>query len=1527
MKKFSTIVLLVVLAVTSAWADEVNRESVFTNNDASPNLGPVKMAGLMDSPWDTLFSWRAEDGATNLLLGAAYAGGYFWATGGGVSSAVTTDNKYYRYTNAGAIIDSFPQPTNSGWGWRDLAFDGTYLYAGCETATIVAFDPTTGALVPGMDFPKPAALAIARALAYDPVTDHFWSGNFGSNMMEFDRSGNVIWSGSPAPLAAVYGLAWDSDPSGPCLWVFDQGGSGCVFHKFDPVTHTFTGESHSLPLMPGNTAGIAGGAEMNNTWNPSLWTMVAMVQGTPTDQGCVVEIRNNANPYAPNSPTNFTLANNGEQLIASLGWTNPTTTVNGNPLVAINNVTIKRNGVLLTALVGTPGQVMTYSDNVPSVGNYSYMVYCVNDSGDGIPVSGAVWIGLDVPGAPTGVSATNPLPLQALISWTDPTQGAHMGYWPPGSWTGQKIYRDAALIQTLLGTNTSYTDVVSVPGTYTYGVAYYNASGDGPTVNAAPLYVSGQPFSGSYDIGGGNNDYPTILAAVAALTSGGLAGSVTFNVYNGTYDGQVNLPNTIPGLSSTNTLTIQAATGQNPVVVNTAGTTSTTGNGFYITGADYITIKGLEITNCYYAGIFATYSSTDSSKYLTIEDNYIHGIAPASTGYGIYAYRNVESKFLNNEIQGDYYGMQIYYSRNCLIANNLVYGQDYYGIRNYYGGDNKYYYNSVYLNSNYATTNYASYFYNSAGCDIKDNIFYNAGSGSTTKYAIYLTTLTTYPVTSDYNDLYAPNSSVGYYAAARTSLADWQLATTLDANSISADPNFMSVVEPYNLHISSVGSSFVNNVGTPVAEVTVDFDYETRSATTPDLGGDEYSPAAGVFLTNGLVNPPIGNTATNFVYQITYTNSGNVAPTTAQVYVDNVAYALVDSTGGSGNYATGVDFYHTTTLAVGAHDYYFEFVANATTYRFPETGTLAGPTVYLALTGSYDIGGGNNDFPTIVDAATALNSAGLGGAVTLNVFNGTYDGQVHLPNTIMGLSETNTLMIKAATGQNPIVVNTAGTSSTTGSGFYVTGADYITIKGFEITNCYYAGVFVTYTGSDSSKYVNIEGNYIHDIAPTTSGYGIYAYRLKYGNILNNKVQGDYYGIVPYYASYCLIANNLVYGQDYYGIRNYYGTYNKIYYNSVYLNSDYATTNYATYFYNATGCDLKNNIFFNGGSGSTTKYAIYISGALATYPITSDYNDLYSPNSSVGYYTAAQANLAAWQAATGLDANSLSADPNFISVVAPYDLHINNTAPSPVDAMANPVVEVTVDFDYEARHATTPDIGGDEFSVISPATLEITLTPINPPIVIPASGGSFSFDATLTNNTTSPATFQAWIKAQLPNLSWYPALGPLTLTLPASQSLVRLRTQQVPGSAPAGLYTYRGWVGTYPADPVDSSDFTFTKSAVGNGPSVGVWACYGELFPGEMPVSVSIPEIFSLGQCSPNPFNPTTSISYGLPVAVRISLKVFDVSGRLVATLADGWQDAGMHQVTFDGSKLASGLYFVQMRAADFNSVNKMMLIK
>lgn len=86
-----------------------------------------------------------------------------------------------------------------------------------------------------------------------------------------------------------------------------------------------------------------------------------------------------------------------------------------------------------------------------------------------------------------------------------------------------------------------------------------------------------------------------------------------------------------------------------------------------------------------------------------------------------------------------------------------------------------------------------------------------------------------------------------------------------------------------------------------------------------------------------------------------------------------------------------------------------------------------------------------------------------------------------------------------------------------------------------------------------------------------------------------------------------------------------------------------------------------------------------------------------------------------------------------------------------------------------------------------------------------------------------------------------------------------------------------------------------------------------------------PEAFELLQNYPNPFNPSTVIGYILGEESNVSLKIYDVLGREIMTLVDTKQNAGKYSVSFDGSKLNSGMYFYQLKTGR-NSVTKSMLL-
>jgi photosystem II stability/assembly factor-like uncharacterized protein len=92
-------------------------------------------------------------------------------------------------------------------------------------------------------------------------------------------------------------------------------------------------------------------------------------------------------------------------------------------------------------------------------------------------------------------------------------------------------------------------------------------------------------------------------------------------------------------------------------------------------------------------------------------------------------------------------------------------------------------------------------------------------------------------------------------------------------------------------------------------------------------------------------------------------------------------------------------------------------------------------------------------------------------------------------------------------------------------------------------------------------------------------------------------------------------------------------------------------------------------------------------------------------------------------------------------------------------------------------------------------------------------------------------------------------------------------------------------------------------------------------------SGQIPEYFSLSQNYPNPFNPTTRINYQLPLFSKVSIKVFDILGREIATLVNEEKPAGNYTILFDGNKLTSGVYLYQLKAGEHVITRKFVLLK
>jgi len=146
-----------------------------------------------------------------------------------------------------------------------------------------------------------------------------------------------------------------------------------------------------------------------------------------------------------------------------------------------------------------------------------------------------------------------------------------------------------------------------------------------------------------------------------------------------------------------------------------------------------------------------------------------------------------------------------------------------------------------------------------------------------------------------------------------------------------------------------------------------------------------------------------------------------------------------------------------------------------------------------------------------------------------------------------------------------------------------------------------------------------------------------------------------------------------------------------------------------------------------------------------------------------------------------------------------------------------------------------------------------------------------------------------------------------------------------------------WMSTYGGTGLESA-YSVQQTADGGyilaGFTYALGSNYGDFYLVKLgaessvpPISLSLPQHYSLHPNYPNPFNPSTRIAYDLPSPSPVTLEVFDLLGRSVFSLAKGTHSAGSYSILFDGSALPSGLYFYRLQAGTFTQTQKMILLK
>ena len=437
--------------------------------------------------WDVMFLYDYSSAASGTFSGFFWNGKVYtsqWSASNGLG-------KLWRWNISGNTLVADGTITIAGvtgsYNFEGFATDGTYIYAVNETNKIYKIDPTTWtATTITHSFSEPICIA------YDEVTGGFWLGAIGGTTATLVSSigantGTTLTNGDAS---GIMGLAYDNvSTGGP--WLISAVGSDtesnvsklCRWNISSGVYEANFKNLASLPNSP-STGKSSGGIF---TFSESgKWYVMGIDQGST--QAYCLELADVADPDAPAAVTNLTAtADAMGALTATLDWTNPSLTISGNALSDLSINIYENNGIVpiyaipSTTLIGMPA---TQGVTVLNAGTYTYKIIGENTAGEGIQNSVFVWIGPDVPAAPTNVTLVNNAMI-AELTWTAPIIGLHNGYFT-GANLKYDVYRLPDLVTPVAQDLSvlTFSEPISIIGNYTYKVIAKNDEGEGGNANS-----------------------------------------------------------------------------------------------------------------------------------------------------------------------------------------------------------------------------------------------------------------------------------------------------------------------------------------------------------------------------------------------------------------------------------------------------------------------------------------------------------------------------------------------------------------------------------------------------------------------------------------------------------------------------------------------------------------------------------------------------------------------------------------------------------------------------------------------------------------------------------------------------------------------------------------------------------------------------------------------------------------------------------------------------------------------------------
>ncbi|MEA3445483.1 MAG: gliding motility-associated C-terminal domain-containing protein [Bacteroidota bacterium] len=287
---------------------------------------------------------------------------------------------------------------------------------------------------------------------------------------------------------------------------------------------------------------------------------------------------------------------------------------------------------------------------------------------------------------------------------------------------------------------------------------------------------------------------------------------------------------------------------------------------------------------------------------------------------------------------------------------------------------------------------------------IKNNIFANNGGG----YAVKMLSMPT-GLQLDYNDYFSSGIQLAQLGSTNYSqLSAWQTSTSLDANSVEANPFYNSETD------LSCNQILLNNTAWAGTLITVDID-STLRLITPDIGAREFTPCsvdAGINDIPGLTNPM---TAGLQNINVTLQNQGNSNLTSCTIHwmVNGISQANFSWTG-------NLSSYQNIQVLIGSYNFQTGSNYNIEAWtsspnsqvdcdNFNDTSKI--DNLSIPLCGTYTIGGTAPDFNNFTEAVTVLNNAGISCPVLFLVRDGVYDEQIEI-NSIQGTDSINTVTFR-----------------------------------------------------------------------------------------------------------------------------------------------------------------------------------------------------------------------------------------------------------------------------------------------------------------------------------------------------------------------------------------------------------------------------------------------------------------------------------------------------------------------------------